>query len=113
MWAAWQGLNALKVTWNEGQNAKINSADVWNELRAASQKGGVVAKSEGDVDKGLTGGERLDAAYEVPFLAHATMEPQNCTVRLTPDGCEIWTGTQVRTRPRNMRRRPLACRSTR
>ncbi len=99
MWAAWQGLNALKVTWNEGQNAKINSADVWNELRAASQKGGVVAKSEGDVDKGLTGGERLDAAYEVPFLAHATMEPQNCTVRLTPDGCEIWTGTQVQTRP--------------
>ena len=58
MWAAWQGLNALKVTWDEGQNANINSADVWNELRAASQKDGVVAKSEGDVDKGLTQGER-------------------------------------------------------
>ena len=60
MWAAWQGLNALKVTWDEGQNANINSADVWNELRAASQKDGVVAKSEGDVDKGLTQGERID-----------------------------------------------------
>ena len=98
MWAAWQGLNALKVTWDEGQNANINSADVWNELRAASQKDGVVAKSEGDVDKGLTQGERIDAAYELPFLAHATMEPQNCTVRLTAGACEIWTGTQVQSR---------------
>ena len=98
MWAAWQGLNALKVTWDEGQNANINSADVWNELRAASRKDGVIAKSEGDVDKGLTQGERIDAEYELPFLAHATMEPQNCTVRLTADACEIWTGTQVQSR---------------
>ncbi len=98
MWAAWQGLNALKVTWDEGQNANINSADVWNELRAASQKDGVVAKSEGDVDKGLTQGERIDAEYELPFLAHATMEPQNCTVRLMAGACEIWTGTQVQSR---------------
>jgi isoquinoline 1-oxidoreductase subunit beta len=98
MWAAWQGLNALKVTSDEGQNANINSADVWNELRAASQKDGVVAKSEGDVDKGLTQGERIDAEYELPFLAHATMEPQNCTVRLMAGACEIWTGTQVQSR---------------
>jgi isoquinoline 1-oxidoreductase beta subunit len=98
MWAAWQGLNALKVTWDEGQNANINSADVWNELRAASRKDGAIAKSEGDVDKGLTQGERIDAAYELPFLAHATMEPQNCTVRLTAGACEIWTGTQVQSR---------------
>ncbi|MBV8752622.1 MAG: xanthine dehydrogenase family protein molybdopterin-binding subunit [Hyphomicrobiales bacterium] len=98
MWAAWQGLNALKVTWDEGQNAKINSADIWNELRAASQKDGVVAKSEGDVNKGLAQGESFDAAYELPFLAHATMEPMNCTVRLSPDACEIWTGSQVQTR---------------
>ena len=98
MWAAWQGLNALKVTWDEGQNANINSADVWNELRAASRKDGVIAKSEGDVDKGLTQGERIDAEYELPFLAHATMEPQNCTVRLMAGACEIWTGTQVQSR---------------
>jgi isoquinoline 1-oxidoreductase beta subunit len=98
MWAASQGLDALKVTWNEGPNAKISSADIWNELRAASKKDGVVAKSEGDIDKGLTQGERFDADYELPFLAHATMEPMNCTVRLTPGACEIWTGTQVQTR---------------
>jgi isoquinoline 1-oxidoreductase beta subunit len=98
MWAAWQGLDALKVTWDEGPNAKVSSADIWNELRAASKKDGVVAKSEGDVEKGLTQGERFDADYELPFLAHATLEPQNCTVRLTPGACEIWTGTQVQTR---------------
>jgi isoquinoline 1-oxidoreductase subunit beta len=98
MWAAWQGLDALKVTWDEGLNAKINSADIWNDLRAASKKDGVVAKSEGDVEKGLVQGERFDADYELPFLAHATMEPMNCTVRLTPGACEIWTGTQVQSR---------------
>jgi isoquinoline 1-oxidoreductase beta subunit len=98
MWAAWQGLNALKVTWDEGPNAKISSADVWNELRAASKKSGVIAKSLGDVEKGLAQGETFDADYELPFLAHATLEPQNCTVRLSPDVCEIWTGTQVQTR---------------
>src|SRR3984957_15171040 len=80
MWAAWRGLDALKVTWDEGPNAKVNSADIWNELRAASKKDGVVAKSEGDIDKGLTQGERFDADFELPLLAHATMEPMNCTV---------------------------------
>jgi len=98
MWAASQGLDALKVTWDEGPNAKINSADIWNDLRTASKKDGVVAKSEGDVGKGLTQGERFDAEYELPLLAHAAMEPMNCTVRLTPDTCEIWTGTQVQSR---------------
>ena len=62
-----------------------------------ARKTALVAKSEGDVDKGLTQGERFDADYELPFLAHATMEPMNCTVRLTPGACEIWTGTQVQT----------------
>jgi isoquinoline 1-oxidoreductase beta subunit len=108
MWAAWQGLNALKVTWDEGPNAKINSADVWNELRAASKKSGVIAKSLGDVEKGLAQGETFDADYELPFLAHATLEPQNCTVRLSPDACEIWTGTQVQTRAQEYAAKPFA-----
>jgi isoquinoline 1-oxidoreductase subunit beta len=98
MWAAKQGLDALVVTWNEGPNAQINSSDIWDDLRAASQKDGIVAKSVGDVAKGLTQGDRFDGEYELPFLAHATMEPMNCTVSLTPSGCEIWTGTQVMTR---------------
>jgi isoquinoline 1-oxidoreductase subunit beta len=97
-WAAKTGLDALGITWDEGANANVNSTDIWNALRAASRNDGVVAKSVGDVDKGLTEGVRVDAEYELPFLAHATMEPQNCTVAITPGACEIWTGTQVMTR---------------
>jgi isoquinoline 1-oxidoreductase subunit beta len=98
MWAAKKGLDALSITWDEGANAQVSSADIWEDLRAQSRKDGAVAKSVGDVAKGLAEGDRLDAEYELPFLAHATMEPQNCTVHLTPDACEIWTGTQVMTR---------------
>ena len=85
MWAAKKGLDALVITWDEGANAKINSSDIWNDLRAASKKDGVVAKSVGDVAKGLSQGDRLDGEYELPFLAHATMEPLNCTVHVTPE----------------------------
>src|SRR6267154_5944894 len=98
MWAAKKGLDALVIDWDEGPNAHLNSNDIWQDLRAASEKDGVVAKSEGDIAKGLATGDRLDASYELPFLAHATMEPLNATVHVTPDLCEIWTGTQVMTR---------------
>jgi isoquinoline 1-oxidoreductase subunit beta len=98
MWAAKKGLDALKIEWNEGANARISSKDIWQDLRAAGEKDGVVAKSEGDIAKGLATGDRLDASYELPFLAHAPMEPVNATVHLKPDSCEIWTGTQVVTR---------------
>jgi isoquinoline 1-oxidoreductase subunit beta len=98
MWAAKKGLDALVVTWDEGPNARVSSKDIWDALRAASEKDGAVAKSRGDIAKGLATGEKLEAAYELPFLAHATMEPVNATVHLKPDSCEIWTGTQVMTR---------------
>jgi len=98
MYTAKKGLDALVITWDNGPNAQINSNDIWNDLRAASRKDGVIAKSVGDVAKGLTQGDRYEGEYELPFLAHATMEPMNCTVRLTPGACEIWTGTQVMTR---------------
>jgi isoquinoline 1-oxidoreductase beta subunit len=98
MWAAKKGLEALVVDWDEGPNARVNSKDIWDDLRAASEKDGAVAKSKGDIAKGLATGDRLEASYELPFLAHATMEPVNATVHLKPDSCEIWTGTQVMTR---------------
>jgi isoquinoline 1-oxidoreductase subunit beta len=98
MWAAKQGLAALGITWDEGPNANVTSATIWQQLRAASQKSGAVAKTVGDADKGLGSGARLDAAYELPFLAHAPMEPLNCTVHVKPDTCEVWAGTQVQTR---------------
>jgi isoquinoline 1-oxidoreductase beta subunit len=98
MYAAKKGLDALVITWDNGPNTQLTSNDIWNDLRVASRKDGAIAKSIGDVDKGLTQGDRYDGEYELPFLAHATMEPMNCTVRLTPGACEIWTGTQVMTR---------------
>jgi isoquinoline 1-oxidoreductase beta subunit len=98
MWAAKQGLSALDITWNEGPNAAISSDDVWTQLRAASKTAGAVAKSTGDIAKGLADGDLLEAAYEMPFLAHATMEPMNCTVHVTPSTCEVWVGSQVLSR---------------
>jgi isoquinoline 1-oxidoreductase subunit beta len=98
MWAAKKGIEALKIEWNEGANATVSSDEIWRDLRAASEKDGVVARSEGDIAKGLATGDRFDASYELPFLAHATMEPINCTVHVRPDSCEIWTGTQIVTR---------------
>jgi isoquinoline 1-oxidoreductase beta subunit len=98
MWAAKKGLDALVVTWNEGPNAQISSSDIWEDLRAASKKDGVIAKSRGDIVKGLSQGDKFEGDYELPFLAHATMEPMNCTVHVTADACEVWIGTQVQTR---------------
>ena len=94
-WAAKKGIDALKIEWDEGPNARVSSNDIWQDLRVASAKDGVVAKSQGDIAKALATGERFEASYELPFLAHATMEPVNATVHLKPDSCEIWTGTQV------------------
>jgi isoquinoline 1-oxidoreductase subunit beta len=98
MWAAKKGLDALVIDWDEGPNARLSSNDIWRDLRAASEKDGVVAKSEGDIAKGLATGDRFDASYELPFLAHAPMEPLNATVHVKPDSCEIWTGTQIMAR---------------
>lgn len=97
-WAALQGKKALAITWKPGPAGAISSDDVWNQLRAASDKEGVVAKAVGDAAKGLTQGDLIEAAYELPFLAHATMEPMNCTVDVRAGTCEVWVGTQVLSR---------------
>ncbi|APG15438.1 isoquinoline 1-oxidoreductase beta subunit [Bradyrhizobium elkanii] len=98
MWAAKKGLEALKIEWNEGPNAKISTKDIWDDLRKASEKDGAIAKSVGDIAKGLASGDKFEASFELPFLAHASMEPINATVHVRPDACEIWTGTQIMTR---------------
>src|SRR3989475_4023312 len=96
MWAAKQGLAALSIRWDDGPNAKVSTADVVQELDAASQQPGVVARKEGDAAAAIAGATvKLDAVYQAPFLAHTTMEPINCTVHVRPDGCEVWTGSQV------------------
>jgi isoquinoline 1-oxidoreductase subunit beta len=97
-WAARQGLEALAVTWNEGELAHLTTADIFKQARAASEKPGVVAKNEGDALAGMKEGETFAAVYELPFLAHATMEPLNCTAHVTASGCEVWVGSQVMAR---------------
>jgi isoquinoline 1-oxidoreductase beta subunit len=98
MWAAQQGLAALDITWNEGANAAVNTDEVWKRAAAASERPGATAKTTGDVEKALGMGQRVDAVYQLPFLAHAPMEPMNCTVHVKPDSCEVWVGIQVQAR---------------
>jgi isoquinoline 1-oxidoreductase beta subunit len=99
MWGAKQGLAALDLQWDEGPNAKLSTADIVQQLEVASQKPGVVARKEGDVAKAMVGAaKKVEAVYQLPFLAHATMEPINCTVHVRKDGCDVWVGTQVQTR---------------
>jgi len=98
MWAAKRGLAALHITWSEGSNAAVSSTDVWKQIRTASEQEGAVAKNVGDAAKGLSEGVLHEAVYELPFLAHAPMEPLNCTVHVTPTSCEVWVGIQVLSR---------------
>jgi isoquinoline 1-oxidoreductase beta subunit len=95
-WAAKQGLAAAAPQWDAGPNAKLSTSDIVTELVSASKKQGAVARREGDAAAAIAGATRkFDAVYEQPFLAHATMEPMNCTVHLAKEACDIWVGTQI------------------
>lgn len=97
-WAAKQGRDALKIEWDLGPNAGLDSARLREEFRALAATAGTVAATGGDVEAALAKAARtVDVEYNVPYLAHAPMEPLNCTVRIEADRCEIWTGTQFQT----------------
>ena len=98
MWAAKQGLDALDIAWDEGPNAALTTEEVWRQIKAASENAGATVKTVGDVDQALADGEKYEAVFQLPFLAHAPMEPINCTVHIRPDGCDVWTGSQVQSR---------------
>jgi isoquinoline 1-oxidoreductase beta subunit len=99
MGAAKKGMAALEVTWDEGANAKLSTGEILQQLESAAAKPGVIGAEEGDVEKAIAGAARkIEANYHIPFLAHAAMEPMNCTVHVTKDSCEVWVGTQVATR---------------
>jgi isoquinoline 1-oxidoreductase beta subunit len=105
MWAAKSGLEALDITWDDGPNAGVSSELIWSRLRAASLREGAIAKEVGDVARALGSGsdsssDVISATFELPLLAHATMEPLNCTVHVTPTSAEAWLGTQVMERVR-------------
>jgi isoquinoline 1-oxidoreductase beta subunit len=96
MGAARKGLAALKIEWDDGPHATLSTADIAGELEKATLGPGAVAQSVGDADKAMaSAATRIEATYQVPFLAHATMEPMNCTVHVRPDGCEVWIGSQA------------------
>jgi isoquinoline 1-oxidoreductase beta subunit len=102
MGAARQGLIALDIKWIDGPNAGVTQAQIWEGLQQASLGEAVVAKDVGDPVANLKGTGIVEETYRLPFLAHAPMEPMNCTVEVRADACEVWTGTQVIGRARDV-----------
>ena len=101
-WSAMQGRRSLDVKWDEGPNANLTSADISKALVEAAGKPGFAARKVGDVDGGLaSAATKFEADYEVPFLAHATMEPMNCTADVRADRCDVWAATQAQTNTQN------------
>jgi isoquinoline 1-oxidoreductase subunit beta len=97
-WSAIQGREALKVEWEPGAGAELSSRSILASYRALARKPGTVAEAKGDVGAALAKAvRRLEVELDVPYLAHAPMEPLNCTVRLEAGRCELWTGTQFQT----------------
>ncbi len=97
-WVAKLGRDALVVRWDDGPTAQVSSASIRQAYATLAQQPGPVARRDGDAMKALGEGTRVvEAVYEVPFLAHATMEPQNCTAHVRPDGCDVWAPTQNQT----------------
>lgn len=97
-WAAKQGRDKLKIEWEEGPTKGLDSKKLREDFRKLAQQPGATAVKAGDAEASLKkSGEILEAEYFLPYLAHAPMEPLNCTVNLSKDKCEIWTGTQLQT----------------
>lgn len=94
-WQALTGRRALAIEWDEGPNASLDSAKIRARLAELAERPGVTARTEGDAAAAMKGAAKtIEAVYEVPYLAHATMEPMNCTAHVRPDGCDVWAPTQ-------------------
>jgi isoquinoline 1-oxidoreductase beta subunit len=101
-WQAKQGRAALEITWDEGPLATLDSGTQRKEYEELAKKQGDVARRDGDVAVALEkAAKKFEAVYDLPYLAHATMEPMNCVADVRADSCEIWTGTQFQTVDRN------------
>ena len=95
-WAAFAGVRALEIDWALGDNAGIDSAQMEREIREALDKPGAIANEQGDIDAALKDAARtFEAEYEMPFLAHAALEPMTCVAEVRADAVELWVGTQV------------------
>ena len=96
--SAWKGREALKANWGKAAHPEINNADLEKTFLDALASTGITANKEGDVEGALASSvKKIDSIYVLPFLAHATMEPMNCTVNVRADGCDIWAPTQNQT----------------
>ncbi len=94
-WAASRGRAALEIEWDPGTGATLDTDRLREEFSRKAATPGLHAANAGDVGAAMpTAATKIDAEYFVPYLAHAPMEPLNCTVRIGPNKCEIWTGTQ-------------------
>jgi isoquinoline 1-oxidoreductase beta subunit len=94
-WAAKKGRDALVIDWDLGAAATLNSAGISEMLDEGAREGDAIARDEGNTKDGFANAEKtLDARYEAPYLAHACMEPLNCTAWVKGDEVEIWAGTQ-------------------
>jgi isoquinoline 1-oxidoreductase beta subunit len=94
-WKAMRAAQALRVTWDESAGEVLSTTTIREELVRRGAGPAAVARAVGDTAAALGAGtRRIEAVYEVPYLAHATMEPQNCTVWVKSDGCEMWAPTQ-------------------
>ncbi len=96
-WQALQARNALRIDWEPGANAQLDNEAIAALLKNTAAAGdGLVARGDGNANQALQGAQKaLHARYELPLLAHATMEPMNCTADVKPDGCDLYVGTQV------------------
>ncbi len=96
-WRAKKGLDALSVTWDEGENGNVSSASIKDfTLTGIAAPDAGVGEKHGDVAQGLANAaKRIEAEYATPFLAHATMEPMNCTAHVNGDTLEVWAPTQA------------------
>jgi isoquinoline 1-oxidoreductase beta subunit len=93
VWSAMEGRRVLNVIWDEGPNKDLNTAAVMESLKQAGKKKGATLYSVGNIAKAT--GRRISAEYQLPFMAHAPMEPGNCTASYSANGCELWAPTQV------------------
>ncbi len=95
-WAAMQARKLLKVEWNEPPSASESTASLREKMHLHASEPGTVIRNDGDFDKAhAAAAKKIEAVYEVPFLAHATMEPVNCTAHARDGSCELWAPTQI------------------
>jgi isoquinoline 1-oxidoreductase beta subunit len=95
-WSAFEGRSALQIRWSAQQDDALDSDWIRERLRAALRRKGSLARSEGDTLGVLAAApQAIEAFYETPYLAHATLEPMNCTAHVTRDACEVWAPTQA------------------